>query len=121
MDRLKLPEPDNKEISKNNLVTILQKYFDNELGDIEWLKKQSIISLNQIEHVAILVSENLHFFQKEWPKGTTVSNVMRYGVDALRIDLQDDFEPSRPRKELIDKFRTHLFLRYKKRRKNYNS
>lgn len=121
MNRLKLPEPDNTEISNKEVNRILHKYFNNDLGDIDWLISQSEISLNQIEHLAKLVSENLDFFKKEWPYGIKVGNAIRYGIDALRINLNDDFHPSRSRQEITNEFRTHLFLKYKKKRKKFDN
>lgn len=82
-----------------NINAILDYYFTNSLGSINWLYEQKEIELNQIEFIAKKVSENLEMLNTEVNGSIdmTVSNAMKYGVDAICSDLENVKQTNRVR------------------------
>ena len=69
--------------SESNIRALLDFYFEQPDGEIEWLFTQKKFKLNQIQFVAEQISNNIGYFVIEFPTGTTISNLMKYGIDAL--------------------------------------
>jgi len=82
-----------------NINAILDYYFNNSLGDLRWLYEQRELEINQIEFIAKNVSENIELLIKKVNGSVemTVSNAIRYGVDALCSDLENVKQTNRVR------------------------
>lgn len=70
--------------SEENIRAILDFYFEIPDGNLKSLLTQKELSLNQIEYIAKRVSENIDYLKKHI-KSLTISNSMKYGIDALTV------------------------------------
>jgi hypothetical protein len=90
---------------KANILAFINYYFDIKHGDLQWLYDLKEIELNQIEFIAKKVSENQDYLDSEFKiRGNTVSNYMKYGVDALFYGL-DQFKKENERKRITKELR----------------
>lgn len=84
-----VPNPNLNIYPKNdeNIEAILSFYFYLPKGNLNQEELFSNLEVNQIEYIALQVSNNLKFFKDKLDvNGLTISNLMSYGVDALAKD-----------------------------------
>jgi hypothetical protein len=70
--------------SEENIRAILDFYFEIPEGNLNYVLTRTGLSINQIEYIAKRVSENIDYLKKHI-KSLTISNAMKYGVDALTV------------------------------------
>lgn len=85
--------------TKKNITAILDFYFTQPLGEIDWLFEQRELTINQLEWIAEKVSENVELLiiDVNGSLDMTVSNAMKYGIDALCSDLDNIKQTNRIR------------------------
>lgn len=88
-----LPKKELNIYPKNpeNLNALIGFYFDkyelDKEGAVDALLKQTSLSLNQIEFIVRNLSESWDsVFKNFFNSGTTVTNLMRYGIEGLTKD-----------------------------------
>jgi hypothetical protein len=92
--------------TKKNVKAILKYYFDIPNGNIEWILELRELEINQLEWIAKKVSENIDFFNDNINPnygGRTISNFMKYGIDALYYGLEQ-FKKENERKRITKEF-----------------
>ena len=89
--------PNNHE----NIRAILQFYFHLHDGSLN-LNMFSSLEINQIEYIAMQVSNHLDFFKEKVPKGMTINNLMGYGISALATPYE---YPKNNRMKITNEFR----------------
>ena len=106
-----IPNPSNNiyPTNKENIRAILNFYFQIPDGNLEPLFKQRKLVTNQIEFIAQQVSSNLSFIENNvGNSGLTISNVMKYGIEALTI-VERDWNGSQNRKRITREFKELIF------------
>lgn len=97
-------------LNKENITAILHYYFDMPHGEIEWLYEQKELSINQIEFIAKIVSKHqeiLISFINSKVSSPTVSNLMKYGHDAI-FRPKSSWRGSKNRLEITSSFKNYL-------------
>jgi hypothetical protein len=74
--------------TNENLQSLISHYFDKyelpQENAIEYLQSKTKLSLNQVEFIARKLSESWENIFSEFFKGkTTITNLMKYGIDGL--------------------------------------
>lgn len=92
--------------SEENLKSLVSFYFDKydlqEDNGLDILKGMGSLTLNQIEFMCRKLSESyIPVFQKHFKTPTTLSNLIKYGLEAL-TDTQTN--GSKPRQQISQEF-----------------
>lgn len=97
---LGMQDENSSQPSEYIIKTIIDFYFDLPVGDLNFLFSQTRLRADQIEFVARKVSCNISFFETRIPQGLTVSNLMKYGIDAC-FTSESDWKGSQSRLKII--------------------
>ncbi len=89
-----------------NVEALLNHYFNIKRGDVKWVFELKDLSLNQLEFTIKKVVEYQYFLDTYFnnTSGKTVSNYLRYGIDAC-FDLIDKRKDSGGRQKITSELR----------------
>jgi len=108
-----LPSTEENIYPKNieNLEAILKYFFPDYEIQTDFLLESSL-SINQIEFIAKMVSENIFYFNSNLGiDGLKIKNLMSYGISALSKE-ESSWEGSKSRKRIIEGFRDLILHQY---------
>lgn len=94
--------------SEENILAVLNFYFDVPIGEIDFLLEEDF-TINQIEFIAKTVSKYTFYLDKESGiTGNSASNFMKYGIDAM---TKSDFawNGSKNRKRITTELKKMIF------------
>ena len=92
-------------LSHENIRAILNFFFESqEDGNLDFLFSKEDLETNQLEFIARKVSENISFFREKLGVQLTISNLMKYGVDALTKN-EEEWNGSKSRNRITKEFR----------------